>query len=106
MYTDPNRGPAQHLGVRDLRADLATHVRRAQVGERVIVTVDGRPAAQLAPITPTGEPDLDDLAAAGLIRRPLRHDRPGAPTDLPMLPIDVTPDDVLAELRGEPVRRR
>lgn len=101
MYTS-----AQHLGIRDLRADLATHVRRAEIGERVIVTVDGRPAAQLAPIAPIGEPTVDDLAAAGLIRRPLRDDRPGAPTDLPMLPIDVTPDQVLADLRGDPPRRR
>ena len=101
MYT-----PSQHLGIRDLRADLATHVRRAEVGDRVIVTVDGRPAAQLAPITPVGNPDLDDLAAAGLVRRPLRSDRPGAPIDLPMLPIDITPDRVLAELRGDSPRRR
>ncbi|MDG1366856.1 MAG: type II toxin-antitoxin system prevent-host-death family antitoxin [Acidimicrobiales bacterium] len=97
---------AQHLGIRDLRADLATHVRRAEIGERVIVTIDGRPAAQLAPITPIGEPTVDDLAAAGLVRRPLRDDRPGAPTDLPLLPIDVTPDQVLADLRGDPPRRR
>ena len=101
MYTS-----AQYLGVRDLRTDLATHVRRAQVGERVIITIDGHPAAQLAPITPMGEPTVDDLAAAGLVRRPLRIDRPNAPTDLPLLPIDVTPDRVLADLRGDPPRRR
>ena len=90
----------------DLRADLAAHVRRAEAGERVIVTVDGRPAAQLAPISPGGTPDLDDLAAAGLVRRPLRSDRPGPPQDLPLLPIDVSIDQVLADLRGEPPRRR
>ena len=87
MHPDPAPG-APHLGVRDLRADLAAHVRRAEAGERVIVTVDGRPAAQLAPISPGGTPDLDDLAAAGLVRRPLRSDRPGPPQDLPLLPID------------------
>jgi len=105
MQLDPAPG-APHLGVRDLRADLAAHVRRAEAGERVIVTVDGRPAAQLAPISPDGTPDLNDLAAAGLIRRPLRSDRPGPPRDLPLLPIDVSIDQVLADLRGEPPRRR
>lgn len=106
MYTPLNASPAQHLGIRDLRADLATQVRRAGAGERVVVTVDGVPVAQLSPIEPSTEPDLDALAAAGLVRRPLRADRPGPPTDLPLLPIDVSPDRVLAELRGDPPRRR
>ncbi len=101
MYTS-----VRQLGVRELRADLATHVRRAQVGERIIITVDGHPAAQLVPITPVGEPTIDDLSAAGLLRRPLRDDRPDAPTDLPLLPIDITADGVLADLRGDPARRR
>jgi len=99
-------GPVTHLGIRDLRADLATHVRRAEAGDRVILTVDGRPAAQLAPISPAGRPDLDDLAAAGLIRLALRPDHPQSPTDLPLLPIDVNADQALAELRGDPPRRR
>ncbi len=100
-------GPgATHLGIRDLRADLATHVRRAAGGERVIITVDGQPAAQLVPISPLGVPTIEDLAAAGLVRLPHRRDRPGPPTELPLLPIDVSADQVLAELRGDPPRRR
>ena len=97
---------ATHLGVRDLRADLATHLRRAGAGDRLIITVDGRPAAQLAPISPTGPPDLDDLAAAGLIRRPSRPDHPTAPDDLPLLPVDLSVEQILAELRGDTPRRR
>ncbi|MEM9467402.1 MAG: type II toxin-antitoxin system prevent-host-death family antitoxin [Actinomycetota bacterium] len=97
---------ATHLGVRELRAELATHVRRAAAGDRLIVTVDGLPAAQLAPITPTGTPDLEDLVAAGLVRPPLRPDPPPAPTDLPLLPVDISADQVLAELRGDAPRRR
>ena len=46
------------------------------------------------------------LAAAGLVRRPLRSDRPGPPQDLPLLPIDISIDQVLADLGGEPLRRR
>lgn len=102
---DPLPG-ATHLGIRELRAELATHVRRAEAGDRLIITVDGRPAAQLAPISPAGEPDLDDLAAAGLVRRPARHDLPASPTDLPLLPVDLSVDQLLAELRGDTPRRR
>ena len=105
MQLDPAPG-APHLGVRDLRADLAAHVRRAEAGERVIVTVDGRPTAQLAPIEPPSQPQLDDLAAVGLVRQPNRPDHPFAPDDLPLLPVDLSIDQVLAELRGDPPRRR
>lgn len=97
---------AVHLGVRELRSDLATHLRRAGSGDRVIVTVDGRPTAQLAPIEPPSQPQLDDLAAVGLVRQPNRPDHPSAPDDLPLLPVDLSIDQVLAELRGDPPRRR
>ena len=36
---DPSPG-ASHLGIRELRAELATHVRRAGAGDRIIVTND------------------------------------------------------------------
>jgi prevent-host-death family protein len=45
--------------VRALRADLAASVRRASSGERVVVTVSGRPVAQLGP--------LDDPAPGAVI---------------------------------------
>ncbi len=95
-----------HLGIRELRAGLATHVRRAEAGDRIIVTIDGRPAAQLAPISPGQRPTMDDLAASGLVGLPRRPDHPGSPTELPLLPIDVSADLALAELRGDPPRRR
>ena len=44
------------MGVRDLRAQLAAVLRRAGAGERIVVTVDGRPVAQVGPL------DGDDLA--------------------------------------------
>ena len=95
-----------HLGVRELRSDLATHLRRAGAGDRVIVTVDGRPTAQLAPIKPPDRPQLEDLAAVGFVRQPNRPDHPAAPEDLPLLPVDLSIDQILAELRGDPPRRR
>ncbi|MEO1064252.1 MAG: type II toxin-antitoxin system prevent-host-death family antitoxin [Actinomycetota bacterium] len=87
------------VGIRELRNRVAAVVRRAEGGERIVVTVDGRPAARLVPIEPEGEPTLDDLVAAGLLRGPQRSDRPAAP-DPADVPIDARVDGVLDELRG------
>ena len=103
MMSDDGR---PQLGIRELRADLAIHVRRAGAGERVVISVDGEPIAQLGPLTPTTNPTLDDLAAAGLVRLPIRDDKPAATGSTPILPVDLAPDRVLAELRGDPPHRR
>jgi len=87
------------IGVRDLRNQVAAAVRRAAAGERVVITVDGRPAAQLGPLEPTDGPTLDDLAAAGLVVPARRADRPGPPDPIDV-PVDVRVDAVLDELRG------
>ena len=64
------------LGVRELRNATASAVRRAGAGERIVITVDGRPVAQLGPIeTAGGAVTLDDLAARGLVVLPGRTDR-------------------------------
>lgn len=90
------------IGVRELRNQVAAVVRRAASGERITVTVDGVPTAQLGPLEPTGQPELADLVAAGLVDPP-RRDHP-APTDAEPVPIelavDVDVDRVLDELRG------
>lgn len=63
-----------NIGVRDLRAQLAAALRRAQAGERLIITVDGRPVAQLgAPETDTYGVSLSDLVARGAIIAPRRR---------------------------------
>jgi prevent-host-death family protein len=87
------------VGIRELRNNVAAVVRRAAAGERVTITVDGVPAAQLGPLAPEGAPTLDDLVAAGLALPPGRRDRPAAaePEDVP---VDARPDRVLDELRG------
>ena len=89
----------QEIGARELRANLAAALRQAEAGERVVVTVDGRPVAQLAPLEPTGAPTLAELAAAGLVDPPRRSDRPPAPDALDAA-VDVRLDRVLAEVRG------
>lgn len=86
------------MGVRELRENLAATLRQAGAGQRVVVTVDGRPVAQLGPLEPTGAPSLDELAAAGLLEPP-RRARPGAPDGLDAA-IDVRLDRILDEVRG------
>ena len=38
------------VGLREVRQNASDLVRRAQAGERVTITVSGRPAAQLGPV--------------------------------------------------------
>lgn len=96
-----DRSPqSSRTGVRELRTELAAFIRRAGEGERIIVTVDGQPVAQIGPLQPIGAPTLDDLAAAGMVRLPGRDDRPDNPPTT-MVPVDMRPHDVLAELRGD-----
>ncbi|MEZ5243772.1 MAG: type II toxin-antitoxin system prevent-host-death family antitoxin [Acidimicrobiales bacterium] len=90
----------ERIGIRGLRNDVAAIVRRAGGGERIIVTVDGEPVAQLGPLEPPGAPTIDDLAAAGLVRLPGRPDHPAAPEPFGV-PVDIRLASVIAELRGE-----
>ena len=91
----------ESVGVRQLRNDVAALLRRAAAGERVVITVDGAPIAQLGPLESEGAPTLDDLVAGGLVdppRRPLASgDEPTTPIDLA---VDVRLDAVHDDLRG------
>ncbi|HLT17251.1 MAG TPA: type II toxin-antitoxin system prevent-host-death family antitoxin [Acidimicrobiales bacterium] len=89
----------EQIGARELRANLAAALRQAGAGERLVVTVDGRPVAQLGPLEPAGGPTLVDLAASGLVEPPRRPDRP-APPEAMDAPVDVRLDRVLDEVRG------
>jgi prevent-host-death family protein len=97
---DPGTEPARdRIGIRELRNQVAAVVRRAAAGERIVVTVDGRPIAQLGPLSPTAGPSLDDLITSGLARPPRRADRPDPPDPIDP-PIDARSGTVLDELRG------
>lgn len=85
--------------MRELRNNVAAVLRRAAGGERMVITVDGVPAAQLGPIEPTGTPTLDDLVATGLVQPPQRLQPATEPNPLDVA-VDIRIDDVLAELRG------
>jgi antitoxin (DNA-binding transcriptional repressor) of toxin-antitoxin stability system len=94
------------IGIRDLRADLAAHVRRAAAGEATVVSIGGQPAAVLAPLATSpvrgeaaSEPHLSPLVAAGAVLPPRRTDG-----KLPAGTVSVwgAPrlDRLLAEIRG------
>jgi prevent-host-death family protein len=75
-----DRVDATRLGIRELRGRLTSLVRRAGGGERIIVTIAGRPIAQLGPVEAAGrETTLDDLVARGLVLPARRGDRPARP---------------------------
>lgn len=88
-----------YTSMRSLRANLAAVLRQAEAGQRVVVTVGGRPVAQVGPIESADQPTLADLAARGLVLAARRPDRP--PTDL-LVPLRVGTriDRLLAEVRG------
>ena len=89
----------ERVGIRELRNNVAAVVRRAAGGERIVVTVDGVPAAQLGPLEGVTALTVYDLVAAGLAQPPGRRDRPGPP-EAEDAPVDIRPESVLDELRG------
>ena len=89
----------REIGTRELRANLAAALRQVDAGERLVITVDGRPVAQLGPLEPAGSPTLADLAASGLLEPP-RRPRPAAAPEPADVAVDVRLDRVLAEVRG------
>ncbi|MCP3856015.1 MAG: type II toxin-antitoxin system prevent-host-death family antitoxin [Actinomycetia bacterium] len=90
----------ERIGIRDLRANLADYVRRAERGERVVVTVDGQPLAELGPVGgSSGAATLDELIANGLVRAPGRS-RGATLPDPVEAPADTRPGAALDELRG------
>jgi prevent-host-death family protein len=89
----------EQIGARELRAHLAAAVRQAGAGERVVITIDGRPVAQLGPLEPAGAPSLQELAASGLVEPPRRADQPAPPEGIDAA-VDVRLDRVIDQVRG------
>ena len=101
------------IGTRELRANLAAALRQVGAGERLVITVDGRPVAQLGPVDPSGSPTLTDLAASGLVEPPRRSGPAATPAAvdtavdvrldrIPPVPVGPTSPaaDPVAEVRG------
>ena len=87
------------IALRELRNQASRVVRRARAGERLIITVDGVPAAEIGPVRAADvAATLDELIATGSVvaarsRAPQRAAQPQpAPTGRPS-------SDVLRQLR-------
>jgi len=89
----------QRIGIRELRNATSRVVRRAMGGERIVITIDGMPAAQLGPLNDgTVAASVEDLVSAGLVQAPraTSSPRPAAPVRAPAGP---TSTDILREHR-------
>ena len=95
------------IGIRQLRADLAAHVRRAQGGETTVISIGGAPAAALTPLAGhdagrdganAGAP-LSSLIASGALIAPRRSDRQVADGTVSTW-ANVRLDRLLREIRG------
>jgi antitoxin (DNA-binding transcriptional repressor) of toxin-antitoxin stability system len=86
------------VGIRELRAGLAEAVRCAEAGERTVVTVGGRPVAQLGPLD-ADAPDLERLISSGSVIPPRRTSEWRPPEPVPVW-AGVRLDQILRELRG------
>ncbi len=89
----------ERIPIRRLRNQASGVVRRARAGERLVITVDGVPAAELGPLRTSREVlTLDELVAAGAVVAP----RVRTPPPLPRLrrsPSGRSSDEVLGGLR-------
>jgi len=88
------------IGIRQLRSEVTAQVRRAAAGERIVITVDGRPVAQLGPLEPTdAKLTLEDLAARGQLLLARRSDRPAPEFSMPLW-AGTRIDQLVREVRG------
>ncbi len=72
------------VGIRELRNYASRVVRRAQAGQRIVITVDGVPAAQIGPLDDgRSARTLDDLIAAGQVLPPRTSVPPPPPMPMP-----------------------
>jgi len=81
-----SRAIMERIAVRELRNQASRVVRRARAGERLIITVDGVPAAEIGPVSAAERAgSLDELIATGAIVAPrVRTDpRPPRPVRAP-----------------------
>jgi antitoxin (DNA-binding transcriptional repressor) of toxin-antitoxin stability system len=98
LCTHVDASSTRSIGIRELRSALAESVRVAGSGERIVVTVGGRPAAQLGPLD-ADAPDLERLIGSGAVIPPRRTSDWRPPEAVPVW-AGVRIDQVLRELRG------
>jgi len=86
------------IPIRAVRAELAAAVRRAAEGQRTVISVGGRPQAQLAPLDDQA-PDLERLIASGGLVPPRRTSAWRPPQPIAVW-AGVRIDRALADTRG------
>lgn len=90
----------QHVGTRDLRANLAHYLRAATNGHTFFITLDGLPVAQLSPIgQQANQTSLEALIASGLVLAPSNEEREMSAAGFE-LPAGLSSDRALREIRG------
>jgi len=86
------------IGVRELRAGLAAHVRRAAAGESIVITQSGRPVAVLGPVGGERDLGLAELITHGAVVAP-RVRASTAGVERERLPVDARSDVELRKVR-------
>ena len=89
----------ERIAVRELRNQASRVVRRARAGERMLITVDGVPVAEIGPVRATGRgTSLPELIATGAVTGPRSRTIGRAPRPVPA-PSGRTSSSVLRDLR-------
>ena len=89
----------ERIALRELRNQASRVVRRARAGERLIITVDGVPAAEIGPVRAAERAtSLNELIATGAVVV-ARTRTPPPPPKPARVPSGRSSSDVLAELR-------
>jgi len=97
------KGPARRpeVGIRALREQAATFVKRAQYGDSVVITVNGEPVAELGPVGANGTTSttLSDLVTRGALVAARRKDAYRFPNPI-AVHSGARIDQMLREVRG------
>ena len=91
--------PVERIAVRELRNQASRVVSRARSGERLIITVDGVPAAEIGPVGPADRgTSMAELIAVGAVLGPRVAAAPRPPEPV-RAPSGLSSAGVLRELR-------
>ena len=88
----------QKVAMSTLRKELALYLRRAKNGEQIIITVDGKPFAQIGPLEANKASGMEYLISSGLLNEPTSQ---GESKNLTYMsfPIDMSLQTLLLEIR-------
>lgn len=89
----------ERIAVRELRNQVSRVVRRARAGERMLITVDGVPVAEIGPVGATDRgTSLPELIATGAVTGPRSRTAARPPRPVPA-PSGRSSSSILSDLR-------